>query len=99
MSWYMVRMLTCSGKTLSVEAKASLLKWSSLLEELLATADNLDGTQPRSDKKAVPLFSAVPYKYDGIPKRDERFKDPYSMGMNPEAMLFDPENQPLPTGP
>ena len=42
------------------------------------------------------MFSAVPYKYDGVPKRDERLKDPYNMGVNAEAMLFNPEVEPLP---
>jgi hypothetical protein len=42
------------------------------------------------------MFSATPYKYDGVPRRDERFRDPYNMGVNAEAMLFNPEIEPLP---
>ena len=41
-------------------------------------------------------FSATPYRYDSVPKRDERFKDPYNMGVNAEAMLFDPKIDPQP---
>lgn len=41
-------------------------------------------------------FSATPYIYDPVPRRDDRFKDPYNIGVNAEAMLFDPEISPLP---
>ena len=42
------------------------------------------------------MFSAAPRKYDGTPRRDERFKDPYNMGVNAEALLFNPDVPPLP---
>jgi hypothetical protein len=38
----------------------------------------------------------TPYKYDPVPVRDERFKDTYNMGVNAEAMLFDPDIPPFP---
>ena len=41
-------------------------------------------------------FSRTPYKYDGVPKRDERFPDPYNMGVNAEAFLYDPQFAPQP---
>ena len=34
--------------------------------------------------------SATPFVYDGVPQRDERFPDPYNMGVNAEAFLYDP---------
>lgn len=33
--------------------------------------------------------SALPWKFDGIPRRDERFPDPYNMGVNAEVFLYD----------
>ena len=42
------------------------------------------------------MFSAKPRKYDGTPRRDERFKDSYNMGVNAEALLFNPDVPPLP---
>ena len=36
------------------------------------------------------LRSLAPWKYDGIPKRDERFPDPYNMGVNAEVFLYEP---------
>jgi hypothetical protein len=41
-------------------------------------------------------FSAQPYKYDPVPKRDERFPDPYNMGVNAEVFLYDPKFPPQP---
>ncbi len=35
--------------------------------------------------------SQKPFKYDPVPKRDERFPDPYNMGVNAEVFLYDPK--------
>src|SRR5437016_3942437 len=40
--------------------------------------------------------SATPYQYDPVPKRDERFPDPFNMGVNAEVFLYDPKLPPLP---
>lgn len=79
-----------------VQAAEDLTEWESVLKGFLAAAGDLDGTAPESDSVPQKMFSAVPYKYDGAPRRDERFKDPYNMGVNAEAMLFDPDIPPLP---
>lgn len=77
--------------------RESLLGWSGFLEQLLSAAGDLDGTEPKRDDETVhPMFSALPFKYDGVPKRDERFKDPYNMGVNAEAFLFSSEIPALP---
>lgn len=34
--------------------------------------------------------SAQPYSYQRLPQRDARFPDPYNMGVNAEAFLYDP---------
>ncbi len=36
-------------------------------------------------------YSATPYRYDPIPKRDERFTDLWNQGVNAEAFLYSPE--------
>jgi hypothetical protein len=46
------------------------------------------GTSP------APHYSAQPYRYDHIPKRDERFQDSYNAGVNPEAFLYDEQFRP-----
>jgi hypothetical protein len=78
------------------EKRESLRGWSSTLERMLAAAGDLDGTLPPTGEAVGRMFSAVPYKYDGVPRRDERFKDPYNMGVNAEAFLFNPDIEPLP---
>lgn len=78
------------------ETESGLHHWTDLLERLLGAAGDLDGTQPKVAGDLQPMFSAVPYKYDGVPKRDERFQDSYNMGVNAESLLFNPDVEPLP---
>src|SRR5882724_8296652 len=63
--------------------------WLALLDDCLATAGGLDGTQTPAGKALARHHSAKPYRYDGRPKRDERFPDPYNMGVNAEVFLYD----------
>ncbi|MEK6258059.1 MAG: hypothetical protein AABP62_05515 [Planctomycetota bacterium] len=37
----------------------------------------------------LPHFSATPFQYDPVPRRDARFCDSYNAGVNPEAFLYD----------
>ena len=76
--------------------RAALRDWLSTLDRMLAAAGDLDGKVVKSGESVERLYSANPYRYDATPKRDERFKDPFNMGVNAEAMLFDPEIEPLP---
>ncbi len=75
---------------------ASLDNWSDSLKRILNVAGDLDGRMPSLEGKITRVFSAIPYRYDGVVQRDERFKDRYNMGVNAEAMLFDPDVEPLP---
>jgi hypothetical protein len=59
------------------------------LEAALDAARDLDGTGPEPKRAAKRLRSAVPFTYDKIPRRDGRFPDPYNMGVNAEALLYD----------
>jgi hypothetical protein len=70
--------------------------WLALLDRMLASAGDLDGKQESSENKPARHFSVIPHSFDPVPRRDERFKDPYNMGVNAEAMLFDPDVRPLP---
>ncbi len=71
-------------------------EWLRLLEDCLASAGGLGGT---SEPRQVPvhrLHSVKPYVYDRVPRRDERFPDPYNMGVNAEVFLYDPKFPPEP---
>ncbi|HZQ43111.1 MAG TPA: hypothetical protein VFA99_07655 [Acidobacteriaceae bacterium] len=76
---------------LTTEAqREDLSPWLGLLRDALAAAGALDGTQPAIKKELAAHFSAQPVQYSRTPRRDQRFKDSYNMGVNAEAMLFDP---------
>ncbi|HWQ92632.1 MAG TPA: hypothetical protein VN673_13240 [Clostridia bacterium] len=70
--------------------------WLALLHQALAAAGQLDGTEPPVSTPLAPQHSARPYQYDGVPRRDERFPDPYNMGVNAEVFLYDPSFPPEP---
>jgi len=70
--------------------------WLQLLDDCLQNAGSLDGTSTTETKNLTPEYSATPYVYDRIPRRDERFKDSYNMGVNAEAFLYDPNFAPQP---
>ena len=73
-----------------------LAPWLALLDDCLAAAGGLDGTQPPSGKAPARLHSPQPYQFDRVPKRDERFPDPYNMGVNAEVFLYDETFPPEP---
>ena len=59
------------------------------LRDALAAAGGVDGSEPESAKKAQRVYSAKGFAYDKVPQRDVRFPDPYNMGVNAEAFLYD----------
>jgi hypothetical protein len=71
-------------------------QWLAELNTMLRAAGDLDGSQNESGEEWHRIYSAKPYRYDPVPQRDERFHDSYNMGVNAEAMLFDPSVEPLP---
>ena len=78
------------GALVSIERRAELADWPGLLQGLLAQAGGLDASSPVSPG-SVPKrkFSARPPVYDKVPRRDNRFPDPYNMGVHAEAFLYD----------
>jgi hypothetical protein len=71
-------------------------EWLSLLDDCLAAAGGLDGTATPRPIVIQRRHSTQPYKYDGVPRRDERFPDPYNMGVNAEVFLYDQHFPPQP---
>lgn len=70
---------------------ASVGPQESQFEVLLAQSGGLDGSLPRTAGSLRRHYSAQGYHFDPVPKRDERFSDPYNMGVHAEAFLYDPE--------
>ena len=69
--------------------RAELSSWFVLLRDLLTLAGSLDGSAEASDTTPPRLHSATPPVYERRPRRDERFPDPYNMGVHAEAFLYD----------
>jgi hypothetical protein len=67
-------------------------RWTKLFDVLkaqLAAAGQVDGKWQETAEDTFPrLYSAKPYVYDPIPKRDERFTDPWNQGVNAESFLY-----------
>jgi hypothetical protein len=63
--------------------------WLKLLDQFLLAAGGLHGADQPVDATLSRIYSATPYVYDPIPKRDERFADLYNQGVNAEAFLYD----------
>lgn len=70
--------------------------WLSLLAQCLDAMGDLDGALPSQGALPDRLYSASPFVYDNVPRRDERFKDVYNMRVNAEAFLLDREIDALP---
>ncbi len=73
--------------------------WSDFLEACLSAAGGVAGTKEKVPLTRQRWFTAEPYTYDPIPRRDERFPDPYNMAVNAEAFLYDPAIPPEPKVP
>ncbi len=66
-----------------------LLDWHAYLRSCLSAAGGIAGDAPQADPPP-PRASAQPRPYDRSPQRDQRFPDPYNMGVHAEAFLYDP---------
>ncbi|MCI0535542.1 MAG: hypothetical protein L0Z50_09950 [Verrucomicrobiales bacterium] len=79
---------------ITVERRGACAPWLSLLDDWLLAAGGLDGVEKPVAKEIRRQHSAKPYQYDGRPRRDERFPDPYNMGVNAEVFLYDAQYPP-----
>ncbi len=74
------------------KAHTAMQSWLQLLDDCLRSAGGLDGTQEASERETPKRhYSARPYQYDPIPRRDERFQDLWNQGVNPEVFLYSEE--------
>jgi hypothetical protein len=77
-------------KSLAVLDEADVTRnWQEYLISFLRVAGGMDGIRPESNEPIVRRYSAAPFTYDPIPKRDERFTDLWNQGVNAEAFLYD----------
>jgi hypothetical protein len=71
-------------------------QWMKLLDASLAAAGALDGVDQPQGAAPARQFSAKPYVYDRVPKRDERFQDLWNQGVNAESFIY---NEQIPAKP
>ncbi len=71
-------------------------EWLALLDDCLCAAGGLAGVNEPVHKEMQRQHSSKPYRYDPQPRRDERFPDPYNMGVNAEVFLYDEKFPPQP---
>ena len=70
-------------------SRDQLEEWQRLLQNCLLAAGGVSGQETQQSQELTPIFSATPYEFDLVPKRDARFHDSYNGGVNPEAFLYD----------
>ena len=78
------------------ESRQELRDWLALLDDCLVAAGTLNGSAEKQEIKIAPHFSKSSYHYDPAPQRDERFVNPFNMGVNVEGFLLDKEQPALP---
>jgi hypothetical protein len=66
-------------------------EWLHSLDELLQMSGAIDGTARALNGKPIRHYSAKPYEYDRVPRRDERFQDVWNQGVNAESFLYNPD--------
>ncbi len=70
--------------------------WLDELRAALEASGGLDGTIAHPPECPSPRFSQTPRPFDPLPRRDARFADPYNMGVNAEAFIYESS---FPAGP
>ncbi len=70
-------------------AAQEMAGWTALIDDCLAAAGGLDGAAEPVRVSLTRRFSATPYVYDRVPRRDARFTDNYNRGVNAEAFVND----------
>ncbi|MFO0908196.1 MAG: hypothetical protein U0794_07530 [Isosphaeraceae bacterium] len=86
----------CIEALVSDPDRRAMAPWVERLNQALAVAGGLDGTAPVSEVPVERWHSRVPYVYDPVPQRDERFEDLWNQGVNPEAFLYNESYPPQP---
>ncbi|QJE94835.1 hypothetical protein [Luteolibacter luteus] len=86
----LLEMIAWGKESLAVlPAEPEEMPWLHELAAWLDAAGSLDGTGAPSSAPH-PRYAANGFRYDRTPQRDERFPDPYNMGVHAEEFLYDP---------
>jgi hypothetical protein len=78
------------------QMRESMKRWLNLLDQCLTAAGGIDGASTPVPQTLKRIYSATPYVYDRVPKRDERFQDLYNQGVNAESFIYNSDFSPQP---
>jgi len=85
-------MIAWGGRALAaLDESPDEVEWVKELHGWLASSGGLAGTSTGRPAPPAKRYSAIAFLYDRTPQRDERFPDPYNMGVHAEEFLYDPE--------
>lgn len=79
----------CVAGLITPEIRSKSSSWLTLLDDCLAAAGGLDGSGTPLERTPARRYSTTPCHFAATPRRDERFPDPYNMGVNAEVFLYD----------
>ena len=71
--------------------RAESYEWLECLDHRLQMCGGVDGVERTLDGDVGRHYSAIPYVYDRVPKRDDRFQDVWNQGVNAESFLYNDE--------
>lgn len=80
--------------TVTVQVRDTQSAWLEVLSQALQAAGGMDGTETPLASTPARKHSGKPFRYDPVPRRDDRFPDPYNMGVNAEVFLYDEQFPP-----
>ena len=79
----------CVACLTSDEDQPKISDWEDHLTAYLKSSGSIDGTAPCTESPPELRYPDVQKAYQHEPQRDDRFRDPYNAGVNPEAFLYD----------
>ena len=74
---------------ISPEQMKKSAQWLSLLDVCLTVAGGIDGSAKLGETEPSRYYSSKAFVFNSEPLRDDRFPDPYNMGVNAEVFLYD----------
>lgn len=81
----------CINCLVDAGARQELAPWLALLDRCLTAVGSLDGSRGASEESVPREYSAKPYVYERVPKRDGRFQDLFNQGVNAESFIYNPD--------
>jgi hypothetical protein len=86
----------CIACLVDEPTRRAMQPWLQLLDACLTESEAGAALDSDSRLNVERKYSAKPYVYDPVPKRDERWQDSWNQGVNAESFIYNPEYPPQP---